>query len=76
MFGNFRKRSPKNIADEFLWISKNFPEVKEVLIDDDTFTMNLKHAQQVAQELININNKVVSTCESRPTLNYETLSLM
>ena len=76
MFGNFRKRSPKNIADEFLWISKNLPEVKEVLIDDDTFTMNLKHAQQGAQELININNKLLWTCEARATLNYETLSLM
>ena len=26
------------IADEFVWITKNLPEVKEVLIDDDTFT--------------------------------------
>ena len=76
MFGNFRKRSPKNIADEFLWISKNLPEVKEVLIDDDTFTMNLKHAQKVSQKLINNNNKILWTCEARATLNYETLSLM
>ena len=76
MFGNFRERSPKNIADEFQWISKNLPEVKEVLIDDDTFTMNKKHAQKVAQELISINNKLLWTCESRATLDYETLSLM
>jgi anaerobic magnesium-protoporphyrin IX monomethyl ester cyclase len=76
MFGNFRERSPKNIADEFLWISKNLPEVKEVLIDDDTFTMNKKHAQKVALELIKINNKILWTCESRATLDYETLSLM
>ena len=76
MFGNFRMRSPKNIADEFLWISKNLPEVKEVLIDDDTFTMNKKHAQKVAQELINNNNKLLWSCESRATLDYETLVLM
>ena len=76
MFGNFRERSPKNIADEFLWISNNLPEVKEVLIDDDTFTMNKKHAQNVALELININNKILWTCESRATLDYETLLLM
>ena len=76
MFGNFRERSPKSIADEFLWISKNLPEVKEVLIDDDTFTMNKRHAQNVAQELINNKNKILWTCESRATLDYETLVLM
>ena len=76
IFGNFRERSPKNIADEFQWISKNLPEIKEVLIDDDTFTMNKKRAQKVAQELININNKLLWACESRATLDYETLSLM
>jgi anaerobic magnesium-protoporphyrin IX monomethyl ester cyclase len=76
MFGNFRERSPKNIADEFLWISKNMPEVKEVLIDDDTFTMNKKHAVKVAQEMIKNKNKLLWTCESRATLDYETLSLM
>jgi anaerobic magnesium-protoporphyrin IX monomethyl ester cyclase len=76
MFGNFRARSPKNIADEFLWISENLPEVKEVLIDDDTFTMNKKHAVKVAQELIKNKNKILWTCESRATLDYETLSLM
>lgn len=76
MFGNFRERSPKNIADEFQWISTNLPEVKEVLIDDDTFTMNKKHAQNVALELIKINNKLLWTCESRAALDYETLTLM
>jgi anaerobic magnesium-protoporphyrin IX monomethyl ester cyclase len=76
MFGNFRERSAKSIADEFLWISKNLPEVKEVLIDDDTFTMDINHAQNVAQELINNNNKLLWTCEARATLDYETLLLM
>jgi anaerobic magnesium-protoporphyrin IX monomethyl ester cyclase len=76
MFGIHRARSPKNIADEFLWISKNLPEVKEVLIDDDTFTMNKKHAVKVAEELIKNNNKLLWTCESRATLDYETLVLM
>jgi len=76
MFGNFRERSPRNIADEFVWISENLHEVKEVLIDDDTFTMSTKHAQKVAQELIKNDNKILWTCESRATLDYETLVLM
>jgi len=76
MFGNFRSRSPKNIADEFVWIAKNLPEVKEVLIDDDTFTMNKAHAVATANELIKANNKVKWTCEARANLDYETLQLM
>ena len=76
MFGNFRSRTPKNIAEEFVWISKNLPEVREVLIDDDTFTMNKAHAQATAKELIRVNNKIKWTCEARANLDYETLSLM
>ena len=76
MFGNFRSRSPKNIADEFVWISKNLPEVKEVLIDDDTFTMNKAHAQATSKELIKVKNKIKWTCEARANLDYETLKLM
>jgi anaerobic magnesium-protoporphyrin IX monomethyl ester cyclase len=76
MFGNFRERSAKSIADEFLWISNNLPEIKEVLIDDDTFTMNKIRAQKVAQELINNKNKLLWTCESRANLDKETLVLM
>jgi anaerobic magnesium-protoporphyrin IX monomethyl ester cyclase len=76
MFGNFRERSPKNIAEEFLWIAENLPQVKEILVDDDTFTMNKAHAQQVARELIKNKNKILWTCEARATLDYETLKLM
>ena len=76
MFGNFRSRSPKNIADEFVWIAKNLPEVKEVLIDDDTFTMNKAHAVATAKEMIKVNNKVKWSCEARGNLDYETLTLM
>lgn len=76
MFGKFRSRSPKNIADEFEWIAKNLPEVKEVLIDDDTFTMKVAHAREVARLLIANKNKIPWTCEVRASLDYETMALM
>ena len=76
MFGNFRSRTPKNIAAEFKWISENLPQVKEILIDDDTFTMFSEHAKEVAGELIKIGNKIPWTCEARATLDYETLAIM
>ena len=76
MFGKFRSRSAANIAAEFKWIRENLPEVKEILIDDDTFTMKFAHARDVANELIKIGNKIPWTCEVRATLDFETLRLM
>jgi len=46
------------------------------LIDDDTFTMNPKHAREVCEELIKIGNKLPWTCEARATLDYKTLEMM
>lgn len=76
MFGNFRERSPKSIADEFQWVASHLPKVKEILIDDDTFTMNKAHARSVSEELIKINNKLPWTCEARGNLDYDTLYAM
>ena len=55
--------------------SKNLKEVKEVLIDDDTFSMYPKHAREVAQLIIERKVKIKWTCETRANLDYETLKL-
>ena len=76
MFGEFRSRSPKNIAQEFVWIKENLPQVKEILIDDDTFTMFPEHAKEVAAELIEVGNTIPWTCEVRANLDFETMIAM
>lgn len=77
MFGQkHRARSPKNIADEFDYIAKNFPDVKDILVDDDTFSMNHEHASAVCNELIRRGNKLTWTCEVRASMQYETLKIM
>jgi len=73
MFGKFRARSPKNIAAEFKWIAEELPEVKGVLIDDDTFTMDQDHAIEVSKALIKVNNRIPFICEVRANLKYETM---
>ena len=35
----YRMRSPQNVIDELLYIANNFPDVKEIVFEDDTFTM-------------------------------------
>ena len=48
----YRSRSAKNIVDEFEYIKKELPEVKEVFIEDDSFTISTKLVREVCQELI------------------------
>ena len=69
MYGHkFRLRSPDNIAQEFDFIAKNFPQVKEIMLEDDTLTVNKTHAAKIAQALVSIGNKIPFSANSRADL--------
>lgn len=69
MYGHkLRLRSPENIADEFMFIAENFPHVKEIMLEDDTLTVDKEHAEQVADALISIGNKIPFSANSRAEL--------
>ena len=72
----YRVRSAKNLADEFDWISKNMPTVKEVGIEDDTFAGNIKRVHEFCEEKIRRGNTLKWYTNVRATLKYETLLLM
>ena len=72
----FRYRSPENIVAEFEYIQKELPQVKEVLIDDDTFTINIKHTRQTCELMIERGIKLDWTCEVRTNLDYDTMVMM
>ncbi|MBI1920077.1 MAG: radical SAM protein [Geobacter sp.] len=66
MYGHrLRLRSPENVAAEFRFIAENFPEIKEVMLEDDTLTVNLKHAEAFADALIATGNKIPFSANSR-----------
>lgn len=71
----YRFRSPENVVDEFEYIANNFPEVKEVVIEDDTFTADKERVMKICRLLIDkkINRKLRWMCNSRVTLDYETM---
>ena len=75
---NYRVRSVQNIVAEFEYIVKNFPNVKQVVIEDDTFTIDKQRTQEICNLLIakGINNKVKWLCNARVTLDYETMKFM
>ena len=77
MFGRLqRQRSPENIVAEFEYIEKELPQVREVLIDDDTFSFNQEHTRQFCELMIKKSIKIPWTVECRANLQYETMVMM
>jgi len=72
---SYRYRSPQNIVEEFEYIVDNFPEVKEVVIEDDTFTADVNRVKEFCSLIRakGINKKIRWMCNSRVTLDYETM---
>ena len=73
---NYRHRSAKSIAAEFKYIEENFPDVVEVTIEDDTFTVYKDHVIEVCKLLIAQKNHLTWTCNVRADLDAETMGWM
>lgn len=61
-----RFRSVSNVADEFDYVSRELPHVKTVMLEDDTFIVNKRRTEELADELIRRNNQLVydSNCRA------------
>ena len=69
----YRRRSAANVADEFEFIARELPQVKEVFVEDDTLTASPQHAQALAQALIQRHNRLPFSANTRADADYETL---
>jgi radical SAM superfamily enzyme YgiQ (UPF0313 family) len=69
----YRRRGVSNVADEFEFIQREFPQVKEIFIEDDTLTVNERHTVALCQELIRRGARLPFTANSRADVGYETL---
>ena len=77
MFGRrYRHRSAGNFVDELEYIKKEFPRVKEVLIDDDNFAADRKFVEDVCEEIIRRGIKLVWTVEVRADLQLKLMKKM
>ncbi len=73
---DFRSRSVKNIVDEFEWVTNNLPYVKDIMIEDDTFTIDRKRVKEICEEVIRRGLNVTWTVNSRADVDLESLKLM
>ncbi|MDA8088500.1 MAG: radical SAM protein [Nitrospiraceae bacterium] len=74
--GRYRVRSPQSIADEFEWVSKNMPEVRQIGIEDDTFTGSARRVTEFCREIIRRKVRMKWCCNVRADLRPETMAWM
>lgn len=74
----FRARSAENVVGEFAYIAEHFPDVKEVVIEDDTFTVNKKRVTEICNGLIakGLHKRLNWLCNARVNLDLETMRVM
>ena len=70
----YRLRSPQNVAAEIRYIKDKLPQVKEILFEDDTFTANRRHAEQISDLIKDMD--VTWSANARADVPYETLKKM
>ena len=77
LHGNrFRARSPGHVAREFRLFEEYFPQVREVVIEDDTFAVSDERVQLVSDALIESGNTLPWTANVRATLSLESMRRM
>jgi len=72
----YRCRSAQNLAVEFEYVQENLPEIKEIIIEDDTFTTDLKRVEAFCRLLVKKKNKLKWSTNARVHLGLKTMRLM
>jgi hopanoid biosynthesis associated radical SAM protein HpnJ len=70
----WRLRSTDDIVNECRFVQENFPGLKEVFFDDDTFNYQKARTIELCSKLKSL--KMTWSCTSRVTTDYDTLKAM
>jgi anaerobic magnesium-protoporphyrin IX monomethyl ester cyclase len=71
-----RFRSAENVVEEFAWIIRHLPGVREVGIEDDTFTADAGRAREICEGLLRRRVRIPWYANVRPDVDLETLRIM
>jgi hopanoid biosynthesis associated radical SAM protein HpnJ len=77
----WRLRSSDDVVNEVRYTIENFPGLKEIFFDDDTFNYKRERTIEIAGKLKELRKElrhpdVTFSCTSRVTTDYETLKAM
>jgi len=73
---SYRPRSAKNVVEEFEYIQSEFPEVKEIMIEDETFPAVKKRTVDLCSLMIKRKTKLAWSCNARVDTDEQTLNKM
>ena len=69
----YRARSPENTVAELQWIHDNLPEVKDIMIEDDTFTVDRLRLAKISDLITESGLKTTFTVNSRADMDLVSL---
>ena len=72
----FRARSPENFVEELAWISENIPEIKEIFIEDDTFTVDKERVLRICDLIKEKDLDIVWSVNIRADVPFDVLKKM
>ncbi|MBI5884468.1 radical SAM protein, partial [archaeon] len=72
----YRFRSVENVLKELEFIRKEFPQVKEVFIEDDTLTANIPRIRELCAKMIESKMNLIWSANARADVDLDTLKLM
>jgi len=70
----WRLRSIDDVVNEVRWAKENFPGLKEIFFDDDTFNYKKERTIELCRKLAPLG--ITWSCTSRVTTDYDTLKAM
>jgi hopanoid biosynthesis associated radical SAM protein HpnJ len=70
----YRTRSVGHVIDEVKYVLQAFPQMKELMFDDDTFTDDLPRVEEIARELGKLG--VMWSCNAKANVPRDTLKVM
>ncbi len=72
----YRRRGVANVADEFEFIARELPQVKEIFVEDDTLTVDQGRCLELSEQLLRRGNRLPFTANSRANVSYQTLAAL
>jgi anaerobic magnesium-protoporphyrin IX monomethyl ester cyclase len=72
----YRLRSPADVVNEFEYVVNELPRVREVVVEDDTFSANKKRVKEICDLLVGRGVRIRWSANVRANLDYETMVAM
>ncbi|MCK5320460.1 radical SAM protein [Candidatus Parcubacteria bacterium] len=72
----YRTRSPENFVNELEYIAKEIPQIKEIFIEDDTFSIDKNRVKKICELIMAKDLKIKWSVNVRADIDLDTMQKM